>query len=228
MLFMTDSKWDSYARVNAGQRYRAQSAAIGSQVTQAIVDEARIVPGLHVLDVACGSGEPSISIAALMRGSGHVVGIDLAAASLQVARERAGARQAYQYGISSGRRAAASVCGLHLRSRGEPPGSDVLFRSRDRSARDAPCAEAGRPHQPSGLGLDRAALFSIDHRDRAQAVAGAQRARIGQGDVSVRRARRARSSSRASRIYGGRGEECRKSRGTGRERPKNCGHTFRM
>ena len=90
---MTDSKWDSYARVNAGQRYRAQSAAIGSQVTQAIVDEARIVPGLRVLDVACGSGEPSISIAALMGGSGHVVGIDLAAASLQVARERAGVRK---------------------------------------------------------------------------------------------------------------------------------------
>jgi len=76
-----------------GQRYRAQSAAIGSQVTQAIVDEARIVPGLRVLDVACGSGEPSISIAALMGGSGHVVGIDLAAASLQVARERAGVRK---------------------------------------------------------------------------------------------------------------------------------------
>jgi ubiquinone/menaquinone biosynthesis C-methylase UbiE len=90
---MTESKWDSYARVNAGERYRAQSAAIGSQATQAIVDEARIVPGLRVLDVACGSGEPSISIAALMQGSGHVVGIDLAAASLQVARERAGARR---------------------------------------------------------------------------------------------------------------------------------------
>jgi ubiquinone/menaquinone biosynthesis C-methylase UbiE len=90
---MTESKWDSYARVNAGERYRAQSAAIGSQATLAIVEEAQIVPGLRVLDVACGSGEPSISIAALMQGSGHVVGVDLAAASLQVARERAGARR---------------------------------------------------------------------------------------------------------------------------------------
>jgi ubiquinone/menaquinone biosynthesis C-methylase UbiE len=90
---MPDTTWDSYARVNAGERYRAQSAAIGSQATQAIVDEARIVPGLRVLDAACGSGEPSISIAALMRGSGHVVGIDLATAPLQVARQRAAARQ---------------------------------------------------------------------------------------------------------------------------------------
>ncbi len=70
LLFMAESKWDSYARVNAGQRYRAQSAAIGSQATRAIVDEAQIVPGLRVLDVACGSGEPSISIAAMMKGSG--------------------------------------------------------------------------------------------------------------------------------------------------------------
>jgi ubiquinone/menaquinone biosynthesis C-methylase UbiE len=94
MLFsVTDSQWDSYARVNAGARYRAQSAAIGSQATQAIVDEARIVPGLDVLDVACGSGEPSISIAALMQDSGHVVGIDFAATPLQVARERAGTRR---------------------------------------------------------------------------------------------------------------------------------------
>ncbi|MGA2989971.1 MAG: methyltransferase domain-containing protein [Candidatus Korobacteraceae bacterium] len=89
---MTDSNWDTFARVNAGERYRAQSAAIGSQVTKAIVEEARIVPGLRVLDVACGSGEPAISIAALLQGSGQVVGIDISAQPLQVARERASRR----------------------------------------------------------------------------------------------------------------------------------------
>ena len=43
----------------------------------------------RVLDVACGSGEPSISIAALLKGSGQVVGVDMAEAPLEVARERA-------------------------------------------------------------------------------------------------------------------------------------------
>ncbi len=43
----------------------------------------------RVLDVACGSGEPSISIAALLKGTGQVVGIDMAEAPLEVARERA-------------------------------------------------------------------------------------------------------------------------------------------
>lgn len=90
---MTESNWDSFARVNAGERFRAQSAAIGTHVTQAIVDEAKIVPGLRVLDVACGSGEPAISVAQLLKGSGEVVGIDLSPAPLQVARERASKRQ---------------------------------------------------------------------------------------------------------------------------------------
>jgi ubiquinone/menaquinone biosynthesis C-methylase UbiE len=86
---MPDSGWDAFARVNAGERYRAQSAAIGSQVTKAIVNEARIVPGLRVLDIACGSGEPAISIASLLQDSGEVVGIDISPQPLQVARERA-------------------------------------------------------------------------------------------------------------------------------------------
>jgi ubiquinone/menaquinone biosynthesis C-methylase UbiE len=90
---MADSNWDTFARVNAGERYRAQSAAIGSEVTKAIVEEARIVPGLRVLDVACGSGEPAISIADLLQGSGEVVGIDISAQPLQVARERASRRR---------------------------------------------------------------------------------------------------------------------------------------
>lgn len=90
---MAESRWNSYARVNAGERYRTQSAAIGSQVTRVIVDEARIVDGLNVLDVACGAGEPSISMATMLQGSGRVVGIDLATASLEVARQRAGARR---------------------------------------------------------------------------------------------------------------------------------------
>ena len=84
---------NSFARVNAGQRYRAQSAAIGWSVPKAIVEVGCIVPGLRVLDVGAVRESQSISIAALMGGSGHVVGIDLAAASLQVARERAGARK---------------------------------------------------------------------------------------------------------------------------------------
>jgi SAM-dependent methyltransferase len=62
---------------------------MGSAVTEAIVEEARVVQGIKVLDLACGSGEPSISIAALLAGTGEVIGVDMAAEPLKVARERA-------------------------------------------------------------------------------------------------------------------------------------------
>jgi ubiquinone/menaquinone biosynthesis C-methylase UbiE len=88
---MTEQIWDSFARLNAGERFKKQSAEMGAAVTEAIVEEANIAKrvGFRVLDVACGSGEPSISIATLLKGTGQVVGVDMASAPLQVARERA-------------------------------------------------------------------------------------------------------------------------------------------
>lgn len=90
---MAQQIWDSFARLNAGERFKKQSAAMGAAVTMAIVEAADVAfqsrPGMRVLDVACGSGEPSISIAALLKGTGRVTGMDMAAAPLEVARERA-------------------------------------------------------------------------------------------------------------------------------------------
>jgi SAM-dependent methyltransferase len=89
---MAEQIWDDFARLNAGDRFKAQSAEMGAAVTEAIVEEAQVAPGMQVLDIACGSGEPSISIAALLNGTGRVVGVDFAAAPLEVARERAAKR----------------------------------------------------------------------------------------------------------------------------------------
>lgn len=81
--------WNSFARNQASQRWRSQSAAMGSGMTQAIVAAAQVQPGMRVLDLACGTGEPSISIATLLQGSGEVVGMDLAESALKTAEERA-------------------------------------------------------------------------------------------------------------------------------------------
>jgi ubiquinone/menaquinone biosynthesis C-methylase UbiE len=87
---MAEQIWDSFARLNAGERFKAQSAEMGAAVTDAIVKAANIMNTVQrVLDVACGSGEPSISIAALLKGSGEVVGVDMAEGPLEVARTRA-------------------------------------------------------------------------------------------------------------------------------------------
>ena len=45
------------ARNGAGNRLRW-----GNDMTQAIVEAARVQPGVQVLDIACGTGEPAITV----------------------------------------------------------------------------------------------------------------------------------------------------------------------
>ena len=84
--------WNSFARAQASRKWRRQSAAMGSAFTQAIVAAARVSPGMNVLDVACGTGEPAISIATLLKGTGDVTGIDISPGPLGTAKERAAQR----------------------------------------------------------------------------------------------------------------------------------------
>ncbi len=86
--------WNSFARNTASLKWRKQSAAMGSGMTQAIVEAARIPtePGTRVLDVACGTGEPAISIATLLQDKGEVVGVDISEAPLKIAADRADQR----------------------------------------------------------------------------------------------------------------------------------------
>ncbi|HXA84841.1 MAG TPA: class I SAM-dependent methyltransferase [Candidatus Dormibacteraeota bacterium] len=90
MASSTDTAgWNSFGRANASQKWRRQSAAMGSDMTRAIVDAAQVERGMRVLDIACGTGEPAISLATLLTGNGDVVGVDLSPAPLKIAEERA-------------------------------------------------------------------------------------------------------------------------------------------
>jgi len=84
-----NADWNSFGRANASQKWRRQSAAMGNDMTRAIVAAAQVQPGMRVLDIACGAGEPAISIAQLLAGSGDVVGIDISSSPLKIAAERA-------------------------------------------------------------------------------------------------------------------------------------------
>lgn len=81
--------WNSFGRAQASQRWRKQSAMMGSGMTEAIVAAAMVERGMSILDVACGTGEPAISLATLLRGTGEVVGVDISSAPLEIARRRA-------------------------------------------------------------------------------------------------------------------------------------------
>jgi len=82
-------EWNAFARANAAQRWRRQSAAMGRNMTEALVAEAKVEPGMRVLDVACGTGEPAISIALLLNGTGLVLGVDISPEPLKIAEQRA-------------------------------------------------------------------------------------------------------------------------------------------
>lgn len=84
--------WNSFARANAAQRWRKQSAAMGRHMTESLVAEAQVQPGMRVLDVACGTGEPAISISMLLNGTGSVTGVDISAGPLNMAQSRANQR----------------------------------------------------------------------------------------------------------------------------------------
>ena len=73
----------------AHEKWKTQSAVMGSGVTEALVEYAAPRAGMQVLDLASGTGEPGISLAQRVLPGGSVTAIDLSAESLEVAAQRA-------------------------------------------------------------------------------------------------------------------------------------------
>ena len=87
------TSWGDSYRLVAAEKWKEKSAAMGREVTLALVEYAGPKPGMRVLDLAAGTGEPAISIASRMAGTGEVVAADLSAELLEIASTRAGHRQ---------------------------------------------------------------------------------------------------------------------------------------
>lgn len=81
--------WGSSYRLVAAEKWKAKSAAMGKPVTDALVEYAAPQPGMQVLDVATGTGEPAITIAMRVGPQGHVTALDLSAELLDIAKGRA-------------------------------------------------------------------------------------------------------------------------------------------
>ena len=69
-------------------RLRLLAGALGP-ATEALLDSVGIRAGMRCLDLGCGGGHVSLSLAARVGPSGHVVGIDMDAVKLTLVRERA-------------------------------------------------------------------------------------------------------------------------------------------
>jgi SAM-dependent methyltransferase len=84
--------WGNQYRLVASEKWKAKSAAMGTPVTEALVEYARPVPGSRVLDLASGTGEPGITLATRLGPEGSVTALDLSQDLLEIAEKRARSR----------------------------------------------------------------------------------------------------------------------------------------
>jgi len=73
------------------RRFDAMELRLTAAVSERMLELANLAPGMRVLDLATGRGEPAIRAAHCVGETGHVLGIDLSEELLDMARARAAA-----------------------------------------------------------------------------------------------------------------------------------------
>jgi ubiquinone/menaquinone biosynthesis C-methylase UbiE len=73
------------------QKWNAKFVIQTKEVTDLVVNQAEISAGMKVLDLACGTGEPALSLAKAVGPSGRVVATDLVPEMLEAAHKNAAA-----------------------------------------------------------------------------------------------------------------------------------------
>ena len=81
--------WGASYRLIAAEKWKEKSAAMGRPVTEALVEYAAPKPGMNILDLASGTGEPAITLATRVAPTGHVTALDLSSQLLEVTAGRA-------------------------------------------------------------------------------------------------------------------------------------------
>ena len=82
-------EWTGERTVAAWRKWHAQIAAFTRGATEAILEAAQLRSGVRVLDLACGVGDPALSIAAGVAPSGRVTATDLGPGMMSLAEELA-------------------------------------------------------------------------------------------------------------------------------------------
>src|SRR6266481_4463918 len=82
-------EWTGDRTVAAWRKWHAQIAAFTRGATEGILEGAHLRPGLRVLDLASGVGDPALSIAAEVAPAGRVTATDLGPGMMSLAEELA-------------------------------------------------------------------------------------------------------------------------------------------
>jgi ubiquinone/menaquinone biosynthesis C-methylase UbiE len=84
--------WTEEATVYAWRKWQASLSGFTRGVTEALMQAAPLCPGMRVLDLANGVGDPALSIAEAVGPSGHVTATDLGSGMIAFAEDLARAR----------------------------------------------------------------------------------------------------------------------------------------
>src|SRR6266436_2337438 len=82
-------EWTGDRTVAAWRKWHAQIAAFTRGATEAILEAAHLRPGMRVLDLASGVGDPALSIAVEVAPAGRVTATDLGPGMISLAEELA-------------------------------------------------------------------------------------------------------------------------------------------
>jgi len=85
-------EWTDQQTVAAWRKWQAQLSAFTHAATDAVLEAAKLRPGMRVLDLASGVGDPALAVAEAVGPSGHVTATDLGPGMIGLAEELARAR----------------------------------------------------------------------------------------------------------------------------------------
>ncbi|WP_394835592.1 class I SAM-dependent methyltransferase [Pendulispora rubella] len=84
MHIQAESEWDDPGVVAAWRRWRSRFADQTRGFTEALLQAAGVVPGMHVLDLASGAGDPALALAKAVGPRGCVTATDISDAMLAI------------------------------------------------------------------------------------------------------------------------------------------------
>lgn len=97
---MVRGEWNAEATISAWQRWHTKSAVHLGPMTEALLQFSELPKNAEVLDLASGSGEPALSIAAHIGPAGHVTATDLSAPMLALAESQSGSRENMSFQVA--------------------------------------------------------------------------------------------------------------------------------
>lgn len=82
-------EWTDEETVAAWRKWNTQLSVFSREATEAVLEAAQLRPGMRVLDLASGVGNPALSIAEAVGPTGHVTATDLGPGMIAYAEELA-------------------------------------------------------------------------------------------------------------------------------------------